>query len=150
VFSTSDCSPDALVRHLGGVPGEDVLRPLTIRPVGGGPACAVSDAGPLTGPLADILLDRSGDVFRQCLDEVDRSVPCSEPHTDEVIFQRAAPAESLDCEARADDYLDRPFDQLSDALRLVEAGDSCVLEVRSANVLTASVRRLGTSALPLQ
>jgi hypothetical protein len=81
---------------------------------------------------------------------VGRDVPCSEPHHDEIIIERAPPGEAVDCLARADDYLGTPFARHSDDLELLQQGEQCRLAVRSSNLLTASVRGLGTSALPLE
>jgi serine/threonine protein kinase len=152
VFSESaDCPAADLLSYLGGRPGEDVLRSellLTSLPGGG---CAVRvPAGPVTGPSRDALLTRAGDVWRRCSDELSREVSCAEPHVAEVIFEQSAATEPLACADRADAYLAIPFDRVSEELRIVEEGPRCVLEVRGANVLTASLRRLATSALPLE
>jgi hypothetical protein len=66
-----------------------------------------------------------------------------------VIFEQSRPTDPLDCRARADAYLGRPFAQHEDDLKLVASGTACVVEVRGSNELTASLRRLGSSALPL-
>jgi hypothetical protein len=77
-------------------------------------------------------------------------ISCSEPHSAEVIFEQSDPSEALDCESRANGYLDRPFSQYAADLRLLESGSTCVIEARGDNVLTASLRRLGANALPLE
>jgi hypothetical protein len=149
VFSTSDCSVGALLGYLGGAAGEDVLRSdVAVQPRGS--ACTVAAPG-LTpsASVKDVLLDPAGDVWRRCLDEVDREVPCSTPHTAEVIFVQSDATEPLDCRARADAYFGRPFAQHEDDLKLLESDSTCVVEVRGSNVLTASLRRLGSGALPL-
>jgi serine/threonine-protein kinase len=152
VFSASgDCPAADLLAYLGGRPGEDVLRTdlvLTALPGGG---CAVrAPADLLTAPSRDVLLGSDGDAWRRCSDALSREVSCAQPHVAEVVFEQSAATEPLACADRADAYLGAPFDRVSQDLRLVEDGPRCVLEVRGDNVLTASLRRLGTSALPLE
>jgi hypothetical protein len=76
-------------------------------------------------------------------------VSCEQPHTTEVVAEASA-GETLDCRERAGDYLGRPFDQVDGDLRLLEDASRCVVEVRGANVLVSSLRRLGAGALPIE
>ncbi|MBM7806401.1 serine/threonine-protein kinase [Geodermatophilus bullaregiensis] len=152
VATGGDCDEAALLAYLGGVPGQDVLREVDLgaRVVGDTPVCVVGvPAGSPAGSAQDALLDRAGDVWRLCYDQVGREVSCAEPHEQEVVAEGAA-GETLDCRARASAYLDRPFDQFATQLRLPEDATRCVVEVRGDNVLTASLRRLGSTALPVE
>ncbi len=153
VATDGPCDVAALLGHLGGVVGEDVLRASVVpasRAVGGVTVCVVdvpADAPP--GPARDVLLGADDDAWRRCADEVGREVSCGRPHRTEVVAE-AAGGTPLDCRQRADSYLGRPFDQVDDQLRFVPEATACVVEVRGDNVLVASLRRLGTGALPVE
>lgn len=149
VYGTGDCTPAALVQYLGGVPGTDVLRQdLILGTVG--PACTVGlpDAE-LDGASAGVL-DGPADEWRRCLDDDGAALPCSEPHAAEVVFEQQVATDPLDCRARAGDYLGVPFSRHDADLAVRGAGTTCVVEVRGSNVLTASLRDLGSGALPLE
>ena len=154
VYSTSGCTSDELVAYLGGRSGSDVLRSdLAIAeiPAEGGTACTVGLPGEsLDGSSDGVLGSDAGDVWRRCTDANSAEVPCSVEHTAEVIFVQAASTEPLNCTARASDYLGTPFDRHSDDLEVVESGSTCLIQVRGDNVLTASVRDLRSTALPLE
>jgi serine/threonine-protein kinase len=154
VYSTTACDDEQLLAYLGGRVGTDVLRSDLSRgetPVDGGTACTVGrpDAE-LDGPNEGVLDGDAGDVWRRCLDTDSREVPCSDEHTAEVIFVQAAATEPLNCTARASDYLETPFDRHSDDLEVIESGSTCLVAVRGNNVLTASLRDLRSTALPLE
>ncbi len=153
VVAMGACEPGSAFGYLGGAPAQDVLRTdlgLQSATVAGQEVCVLTGPGaPWSASNQDVLLGRAGDVWRRCGDELGRETPCDEPHTTEAVFEGTG-AEELACGARADDYLGKPFDQVADRLRLVVAGTTCVVEVRGDNVLTASLRRLGPSSLPLE
>ncbi len=153
VATDGPCDAAALLGHLGGVAGEDVLRTSVVpvsRPVGGTSVCVV-DVPPEApaGAARDVLLGPAGDAWRRCGDQAGREVSCGQPHTTEVVAEAAA-GETLDCRERAGSYLGRPFDQVDAELRLLEDASRCVVEVRGTNVLVASLRRLGAGALPVE
>ncbi len=153
VATDGSCDVAALLGHLGGVAGEDVLRstvaPVT-RTVAGTETCVVDvPADAPAGPARDVLLGADGDAWRRCGDQLGREVSCGQPHTTEVVAEASA-GETLDCRERAGDYLGRPFDQVDGDLRLLEDASRCVVEVRGANVLVSSLRRLGAGALPIE
>ena len=154
VYSTSGCTPDDLVAYLGGRSGSDVLRSdlaLAEVPADGGTACTVGlPGGGLDRASEGVLGGDAGDVWRRCLDGNDTELPCSEDHSAEVIFEQADSTDSLNCVARASQYLGTPFDRHSDDLEVVESGSTCLIQVRGNNVLTASVRDLRSTALPLE
>ncbi|SFP96685.1 Protein kinase domain-containing protein [Geodermatophilus dictyosporus] len=153
VATDGPCDVATLLGHLGGVAGEDVLRASVVpasRTVDGATVCVVdvpADAPP--GPARDVLLGADDDAWRRCADEVGREVSCERPHRTEVVAE-AVGGTPLDCRQRADSYLGRPFDQVDAELRLLPEAAACVVEVRGDNVLVASLRRLGTGALPVE
>jgi hypothetical protein len=155
VFDLSgDCSREALLDYLGGVPGQDVLLTnLSLRPVSPGEplACLVDKpAGTNTSGSRDALLDRSGDAWRHCRDQLDREVSCAESHAAELIYERQMTDEDLNCSTRADDYLGSPFQRHADQLQLLQDTRSCYISVRGDDFLSHSLRRLGVNALPLE
>jgi serine/threonine-protein kinase len=154
VYSTSGCTADELVAYLGGRSGFDVLRSdlaLDEVPAEGGTACTVGLPSDTLDRSSDgVLGGDAGDEWRRCLDANDGEVPCSEEHTAEVIFVQEQSTDPLNCTARASEYLGTPFDRHSDALDVVESGSTCQVAVRGDNVLTASLRDLRSTALPLE
>jgi hypothetical protein len=147
------CPEDEVLAYLGGSPGQDVLRPdLTFQPGAPGTeaACILQLPAGAEGMTAkDVLLGDQDDLWRRCLDELARDVPCAESHRAEWVSDGVEPGEAVDCTGRADVYLKTPFAQLSDDLELLQQGDGCLLSVRGDNLLTASLRRLGSAALPM-
>ncbi|MGY1749264.1 hypothetical protein [Modestobacter sp. SYSU DS0511] len=154
VFATDDCSEEALLAHLGGQPGRDVLRelPTASRSIGGTTVCTVAapDGARTDGSHRDVLLRAEGDAWRRCQNQLQREVGCAQPHVAEVVFERGNAADPLDCARRADDYLGTPFASKSADLQLLQDERRCLIAVRGDNVLTGSLRRLGSSSLPLQ
>ena len=154
VFDLSgNCSHSSLLDYLGGSPGQDVLRAdVSIRSWQTDDllACIVDEpVDARASSSQDSLLGRSGDVWRRCRDQLSREVTCADPHKAEVIYEQQAAGQSLDCKARADTYLQTPFDGHSEDLQLLQDGAYCYVEARGDSVLTHSLRRLGSSALPL-
>jgi len=154
VFDLSgDCSHDSLLDYLGGSPGRDVLRTdlaVQSRLAEGLSTCVVIDpSGTRTSTSQDSLLGRSGDVWRRCRDELSRERSCADEHESEVIYEQRVTGEALDCEARADEYLEFPFDAHAEDLELLQDGRRCYIAARGDGVLTHSLRRLGSNALPL-
>ncbi|TYP87224.1 hypothetical protein BD833_107164 [Blastococcus xanthinilyticus] len=154
VFATGDCSETALLTYLGGQSGQDVLRELSTAslPTGDTVVCTVTaPEGALAGGShRDVLLSDAGDAWRRCVDHVEREVGCAQPHVAEVVFDRRDTADPLDCARRADDYLGTPFATKSADLRVLQDEQRCLLAVRGDNILTGSLRRLGSQSLPLQ
>ncbi len=152
------CDTDALLRYLGGIPTIDLLRPeisakaLSIR---GQSICALtaSNGGSLPLKTAGILQTRNGDALRECWDSrVESEVACSEPHTAEVVSIGTGAHTTLDCQAKVERYIGAPMSGLKFDLHVdltVGANPQCRIEVLAHNVLTASVRGLGTSTPPI-
>ena len=155
VFDLSgDCSHSSLLGYLGGSPGQDVLRAdVSIRSsqTGDSSACIVDEPSQTrTSHSQDSLLSRSGDVWRRCHDDLSREVSCTDPHKAEVIHEQQGSDQSLDCKARADRYLEAPFNRHAEDLELLQDSTHCYIGVRGNGVLTHSLRRLRSSALPLE
>jgi hypothetical protein len=160
ISNGGSCNLNALVTYLGGVPGLDTLA-TSIRAeqlnVTGNRLCVL--ALPASAPVFSVrhILDISqGDAWRRCLDNrfENREVSCAESHTDEFVFSGVlAAGERLDCAARAANYLGADFSIYAQDLDLRSASQGsasqCLVSVRGNNLLTASVRRIGTNALPI-
>lgn len=148
------CDHDILLTYLGGVPGDDVIlsdvQP-EVEATDTGDVCVVRPpAGGDSRAAQDALLGPDHGAWRRCTDVLGRELPCTQPHHDEVVVDSVPPGEAIDCASRATKYLGAPYPRHADDLRVEQRGDECVLAARGDNVLTASVRRLGTSALPLE
>ncbi len=155
VFNASgDCSDDALLQYLGGLPGQDILRvDLRLRPISttGSLLCVVDKPSQaLVSNSRDALLNRSGDPWRRCHDAIAREVSCAQPHTTEVVYEEQSAGEDLDCRTRADAYLEIPFARHAAELELLQDAKHCYVGVRGDDLLNGSLRRLGTKALPLE
>ena len=161
VFSEQPCSSrELMVSFLGGSPSIEVLTP-SIGPVEknleGNRACAVHPppGASVSRSAADILQTTLGDSWRRCLDErIEAEVACSVPHTAEVVYiGKPSGGESLDCQRRAEEYLEAPLRRFSFQLSVetIEIDDepACALVVLGANELTRSIRGIGTSTLPI-
>ena len=154
------CSQDSLLQYLGGSAGEDVLSTTLVRSisrVGGQQVCVVQrPEGPINGNAHLILDGPGGDSWRRCLDTRfgHREVTCAEPHTDEFVFLGSPSlGQALDCNEKAAEYMavSATADLSTITIRSATEGkqSACLVEVLGNNVLTASVRRLGTSAFPV-
>lgn len=158
VFGTAPasgtCARQDMMAYLGGSSRIDVLlaavKPtrLTVR---GSDVCAVDIGSTLQAPVAGVLASRRGDALRRCWDsQVGAEVPCSSAHSAEVISSPDTGTQT--CAQLAEGYLEAPLEDVRFDLRvLVVAGhpDECRIVVLGHNVLTASVRGLGTRAVPL-
>ncbi|MGY1711381.1 hypothetical protein ACI8AC_17930 [Geodermatophilus sp. SYSU D00758] len=154
VFGLGDCGTDALLGYLGGTPEDDVVRddlPIASVSRDGEVYCTVvAPSDRLSSRNEDVLLGRAGDSWRRCEDELDRQVGCSEPHVTEVIFDHPGGSTPVDCQGRADEYLETPLRQEAADLELLQDGQRCLIAVRGDNVLTASLRRLRSGSLPIE
>ena len=82
-------------------------------------------------------------------------VSCAEPHTGEYVRPRyATDMAPVDCLAMAERYMDVAYGRVADRLNVLTirkaTGPQCVVEARGANLLTASIRDLRVSAIPLE
>lgn len=155
----SQCSRTALLSFLGGSDEVDVTAPSLkseLLNVGPTAVCALSFAAGLDASARDALRSSRGDVFRKCWDAATgMTVSCSQPHEGEAVATRLASGDqALSCERRASEYMGTPLTgDLSRALtvRLISSPEpECRIEVLGENVLTASLRRLGTRAAPIE
>lgn len=158
---STPCSQPLLVAYLGGVFALDVLgnqirsERLTVQ---GGTSCALRSAGgvPVNATARNALTTGRGDVFRGCVDKRrEVYVPCSQAHTSEVVYS-VTPQSNADvgCLSKAARYMGTDPLRLSDDLRvsLVEGKGrrpECHVDVLGHNVLTSSLRSIGTQALPI-
>lgn len=154
------CDEDSLVLLLGGEPGIDVLNGLLrIADAGSGSACAVTtEAEPLVGTLENLWLQdadedgyRDGGRYRPCLDLRGVEASCEEPHRTEVFYTGTA---TVDCRARYEEFTRHGYTADSDRVRVVsgtrDASAACWVETMTPeDELTASVRALGSTALPI-
>jgi len=161
VYSLSlPCNEDSLLQYLGGNPGEDVLSTNLIKSIsriGGQQICVVQrPEGPTNGNAHLILDGPAGDTWRRCLDTRfgHREVSCAAPHTDEFVFLGSPPlGQAVDCTQKAVEYMavSETADLSAVTIRSATEGkqSACLVEVLGNNLLTASVRRLGTNAFPI-
>ena len=154
------CSQQLLVSYLGGVFSLDVLdNQVRMVPINlsGGTACALTaPPGTIMSTTArDVLTTSRGDVFRECIDHVrEIDVPCSEPHSSEVVYVAVSDSSAeVDCGSKAAQYMGTDPLQLARDLKVSLAKRNgqleCQVDVLGHNVLTSSIRRLGTQAVPI-
>lgn len=160
---TTKCSQGDITEYLGGDPDVDVIfviaKPMR---VSNSSVCAIANHSGTDRPgsVRNVLQAAPGSDWRRCFDSRGRrhDVPCDLPHTGEYVGMPAATAPNLrSCESAAEVYLATTLDQVPELkispLPVMGPTDSrprCLLSVRGANLLTASVRSLGPNALPLE
>lgn len=159
VEMSADCSSSALMAYLGGDEGIDVLGPgvgSSVVQIDGSTTCAVTApaGGTLVSTARESLRSSAGDAWRWCLSqENDTSISCSTSHDREVIGPTGTQTGALNCAARADRYLEVPLRnhdrQLYVTSEQVDGAQRCIVGVRGDNRLTASLRRLRSSSLPI-
>ena len=155
IYAHDDCSPEKLIRFLGGNPAIDVLRPDLVTEKRENRECSVHVPGGIRWSAQNVLPAASGTVWRWCHNSLtDRDVPCSEAHDGEVVSSSPRPRDDeLDCRADAETYMDRGWSGVNAELmhEVVEheAADLCLVRPRGNNSLNGSIRRIGTRTLPL-
>lgn len=156
-IDAADCTASALVRHMGGDPELDVTWvAVDVQDVGESQACVASSAREWSGSLAGVFTTSSADALRVCEDAQFASelVGCDEPHTLEAVGPATADRAAADCEAAASTYTGVPADRLDTRLQILvrETADGlarCAIAVTGGDVLTASLRSIGSQAVPL-
>jgi hypothetical protein len=155
----SDCTDAALIAYLSGKVGVDILitspHRLPAGPYAGSCVTDVPSDAFRTASNAQILASgHAGDPWRRCIDSETSNdrLSCTVLHDGEYM---ALPSNSTDCVSAFESYTDKPYSQVSDHLRVVRVQPSggsdqaCLASVLGSDALTASIRRLRTSALPL-
>jgi hypothetical protein len=157
--ATEDCDTDAL-EFLGGRPDFDALL---VGAVDRGPShpevCMLKapDGVLETGSWEGSLSTSAGDRWRRCRsDRAARDVPCTTQHDGEYVPVAAAgdtPASDDICHRAAEAYMEASLRTLGDRLSVATTPEHdtvwCVISARGLNVLTGSLRSIGTNALPL-
>jgi hypothetical protein len=153
------CDMGAFVRFAGGDPAREVIASsVSLRPsaASGTTVCAVRMTSPQWVSAQGILTTRRGDFARRCFHDTPREeVGCDVPHTREAVAVRTAGGTSdINCQAAATAYLGIDFQRFSAELTLERSmsslGTTCWVKARGHNVLTESVRSVGTRSLPLR
>lgn len=147
------CTADDASAYLGGDPDKDVLRSdLVVRDLGG--ACVLEIPGAIVETTFEnaLRLD-DGPALREChVRTTNRFVPCGDPHTGEVVHRaKDGSTETLDCEMRAEEYMDTSVDQVFKELRVsIPQGDPrrCVVELRDdTKYMSTGLRGIGVGSI---
>ena len=162
VFAKPDgfsCDTSALILHMGGMPGIDLLASnIDVKPLENTEdRCVVErPSGMPNTPLKDIWASdkdhngyKDGGEFRRCFNRQGQATSCDADHASEEFYD--AP-EEVDCGKKYEDFSGRPVDRNIRVTR--QSRDHrivCRAEVQvSTDRLTASVRDLGNSTLPIK
>ena len=162
VFAKPDgfsCDTSALILHMGGMPGIDLLASnINVKPLENTEdRCVVErPSGMPHVSLKDIWASdndhngyKDGGEFRRCFNRQGQATSCDADHASEEFYD--AP-EEVDCGKRYEDFSGRPVDRNIRVTR--QPRDHrivCRAEVQvSTDRLTASVRDLGNSTLPIK
>ena len=155
----SSCDTSALILHMGGTPGVDLLASgLDVKPLENTEdRCVVErPAGMPNAPLKDIWTSdndhngyKDGGEFRRCFTRQGQGTSCDAEHASEEFYD--AP-EEIDCGKKYEDFSGRPVDR---SIRVTRQSRDhqvvCRAEVQvSTDRLTASVRDLENAALPIK
>lgn len=156
VFAFNDCSESSLVQYLGGQPEVEVLQVEPAKVQRDGQAlCVVQDPAQTSLSSArNVLQTAEHSRWRLCHDaRVDAEVPCSEKHTGEFVRPGKSGAQPADCRQSVEEYLDARYTDFAPRLQVatlrLDEGPVCVVSARGRDLLNASVRNLGSHALPL-
>ena len=162
VFAKPDgfsCDTSALILHMGGMPGIDLLASnIDVKPLENTEdRCVVErPSGMPHVSLKDIWTSdndhngyKDGGEFRRCFTLQGQATSCDADHASEEFYD--AP-EEVDCGKKYEDFSGRPVDRNIRVTR--QSRDHrivCRAEVQvSTDRLTASVRDLGNSTLPIK
>ena len=162
VFAKPDgfsCDTSALILHMGGMPGIDLLASnIDVKPLENTEdRCVVErPSGMPHVSLKDIWASdndhngyKDGGEFRRCFNRQGQATSCDADHASEEFYD--AP-EEVDCGKKYEDFSGRPVDRNIRVTR--QSRDHrivCRAEVQvNTDRLTASVRDLGNSTLPIK
>lgn len=154
----SSCDTSALILHMGGIPDIDLLTSdIDVKPLEDTEdRCVIErSSGMPREPLKDIWTSdndhngyKDGGQFRRCFNRQGQATSCDADHASEEFYD--AP-EEVDCGKKYEEFSGRPVDRNIRVTR--QSRDHrivCRAEVQvSTDRLTASVRDLGNSALPI-
>ena len=155
----SSCDEGALILHMGGSPGTDLLASgLDVKPLENTEdRCVVERSSGLPkASLAGIWTSdndhngyKDGGEFRRCFNRQGQATSCDVDHASEEFYD--AP-EEVDCGKKYEDFSGRPVDR---SIRVTRQPRDhrivCRAEVQvSTDRLTASVRDLENAALPIK
>jgi hypothetical protein len=150
------CSTAGMLGYMSGRAGLDVVL-ASVRPASG--ACVIDNPVEVAETAAGVLARSNDDAWRRCLDDRQgRLVPCSEEHTGEYIATgEARKANQEECEEAAEAYLNQTLANVGDLLAVRVVGEvdpdpnspQCLITARGTQPLTASVRNLGVSPVPI-
>jgi len=155
----SSCDASALILHMGGTPGVDLLASgLDVKPLENAEdRCVVErPSGMPNAPLKDIWASdndhngyKDGGEFRRCFSRQGQATSCDAEHASEEFYD--AP-EEVDCGKKYEDFSGRPVDH---SIRVTRQPRDhrivCRAEVQvSTDRLTASVRDLENATLPIK
>ncbi len=151
-----ECNEITLVQYLGGTPRVDIVLPNAYELPPPQSACVVNvpDTN-ATRSVKDVLLSDDDDAWRICIDHrTDRTaIPCSDPHTGEWVLLAPPSDAAVDCTTAAETYMGAPPQNFAGKLTVLVTrsanGPKCAISVLGRSLLTGSVRRLGTSSLPV-
>lgn len=151
------CSDEALFEFLGADLSIDTLRhDLQVTEIPNtGCQITLPSGIQVAGSLKMSLPGDKGDFLRQCYDAIrDRDVGCEEVHTAEVVgtFKNGSTT-NPNCMDAAEVYLgvhrERFDNQLSVEMETSGTTRRCIAKARGENILTATLRNISQSALPL-
>ena len=160
VVAVGECSAELLIRYLGGDPGIEILRAAHEELMIASSAqriCVVDDptADVSIRSARDVLTTPTADGWRLCRDSRTSldELSCAEPHTGEYVKSRTVVGTGpINCSVLAEQYMNLKLPRVSNelAVRAIRAdtGPDCLVEVLGNNVLTKSVRNLGTKPVP--
>lgn len=158
IFAPSQsCNQETLFKYLGGVPDVDVLRRGMDITDAAGQGCILTlpPEIQLTTTAAMSLTNKNSEFMRQCYDaKTNSDVGCDEIHTAEVVKTFAPEStETANCVEAAERYLGISSANFTTQLTVEqqESNDSrrCVVAAKGDNILTATLRDISNSSLPL-
>jgi hypothetical protein len=152
-----NCGVSEFVKYAGGDPSVEIVRrTLRYAPLPKAPtSCVATFPTAVMATQQNALQSRAGDWLRLCFDSSTASeVGCNSSHSAEAVgLREGGSLQPMACDERATAYLGSPFTRYQDQLRVdreqITGGAVCWVTVLGHNVLTASVRSVGTKNLPI-
>ena len=154
---TGECSVAGMLKYMAGRAGRDVVFPDVVSKFG---SCVIDSKIEVSDTAAGTLAGATDDAWRRCVDNRRGDlVPCDRDHDGEYLATgESRKASQSECEEAASDYMRQTLANVSDLLRVrvIEQinrepnAARCVIEVRGAQPLTASVSDLGVSPVPIR